>query len=303
MIGFLNRNRGSAAAPKEAKTVPDTGARVVLAPAEPTLFEVPPPLEVVASLLTAAGCRRAVNEDCSRYARPLDDEVMKQKGRLAIVADGMGGGSTGEVASRIATEVIDRVYYDEDGDRSEALIRAFQAANREIYEASSSSDEALRGMSTTCTALVLLGRAAICAHVGNSRLYLVRGGEIYLLTEDHSATIENAAHHRDENPISQALGSHPRVDIAIPNGPLPVMAGDKFLLCTDGLHNLVTDAEIKRAVNHKAPQSACDSLVTLARERGGFDNITVGVLSVEARKGSRDRSRPSSQPVPGITVR
>src|SRR5581483_6788598 len=172
--------------------------------------------EVVASLLTDVGCRRAVNEDCGRYVYPRDEQVLANKGMLIIVADGMGGHSAGDVASRIATEVINRVYYEDDADAGFALRRAFDEANRQIFDAAQ-KDAALKGMGTTCTTLVLRQGMAICAHVGDSRLYLVRDCEIYVLTEDHSAVMEmvkrglltqgEARHHADKNVILRALGS------------------------------------------------------------------------------------------------
>jgi serine/threonine protein phosphatase PrpC len=247
--------------------------------------------EVIASLLTDIGCRRKVNEDSGRYVYPRDERVLANKGLLAIVADGMGGHSAGDVASRIATEVINRVYYDDDAEAGEALKRAFREANRQIFEAAR-NDRALEGMGTTCTTLVLRQGKAICAHVGDSRLYLVRDRNIYVLTEDHSAVMEmvkrglltqgEARHHADKNVILRALGSHADVQVTVWNEALPIREGDRFLICSDGLYDLVEDEEIKQAVVSQSPHAACESLIELAKARGGYDNITVGVLSVTA---------------------
>ncbi len=129
---------------------------------------------------------------------------------LAIVADGMGGHSGGEVASSLAVDIISGTYYELEGDPAEALKTALENANKQIYEAST-NDENLKGMGTTCTALAIFGSQAIVAHVGDSRLYLLRAGEIYLMTEDHSAvmemvkngiiSLEEARHHEDKNVI------------------------------------------------------------------------------------------------------
>jgi protein phosphatase len=251
--------------------------------------------EVIASLLTDIGCRRKVNEDAGRYVYPRDERVLTDKGLLAIVADGMGGHSAGDVASRIATEVINRVYYGDDAEATEALKRAFREANRQIFEAAR-NDRALEGMGTTCTTLVLRQGKAICAHVGDSRLYLVRDRQIYVLTEDHSAVMEmvkrglltqgEARHHADKNVILRALGSHAEVQVTVWNEALPIREGDRFLLCSDGLYDLVEDEEIKQTVLTNDPHAACESLIALAKARGGYDNITVGVLAVTAASRS-----------------
>jgi protein phosphatase len=146
-------------------------------------------------------------------------------------------------------------------------------------------------MGTTCTALVLQNGTAISAHVGDSRLYLVRDGSIYLMTEDHSAvmemvkagliTLEQARYHPEKNVILRAIGSHSKVEVTTWDEPFPVRAGDRFLLCSDGLYDLVSDEEIKRIVMLSAPQTACENLIALAKERGGHDNITVGIVGLK----------------------
>jgi protein phosphatase len=243
--------------------------------------------DIVATVRSDAGCHREVNEDHCLYRPPNGDG----RGALAIVADGMGGHAAGEVASRMAVEVVKRIYYDYD-DASVALEKAFREANRAIYRAAR-SDGRLNGMGTTCTALALRNGLAYCAHVGDSRLYLARGGEIYLMSEDHSAVMElvrrgmlsreAARNHADRNIILRALGTRPEADVTIWQEPFPVRAGDCFVLCSDGLSDQVADEEIKRIVLSSEPDAACEQLIALAKERGGHDNITVGVLKVAAR--------------------
>lgn len=254
---------------------------------------------VVASLLTDVGNVREVNEDCGRYTKPGDPALLEGKGSLAVVADGMGGHSAGERASNLAVEIVNRVYYEDGGDAQAALREAFRRANNEVYEASV-KDESLTGMGTTCTALVLQNGSAISAHVGDSRIYLVRGGEIYLMTEDHSMVMEmvklgiinaeEARHHADKNVIVRALGTQPELEIAMWEKPFPVREGDRFLLCSDGLYDLIEDQEIKQIVLSDEPRAACERLIALAKQRGGHDNITVGLLSLsltdEAENGS-----------------
>jgi serine/threonine protein phosphatase PrpC len=258
----------------------------------------PGKFEVVASLLSDVGCVRELNEDSGAYIQPDNPELRASKGSLILVADGMGGHSAGEVASRLAVDVITRIYYEDAGDPQSALKKAFREANREIHKAAE-KDESKTGMGTTCTALVLQNGTAISAHVGDSRLYLVREQAIYLMTEDHSAvmemvkagliTVEQARHHPDKNVILRAMGSHAEVEVSSWNAPFPVRGGDKFVLCSDGLYDLVEDDEIRERVAGRDPLSACEALIGLAKERGGYDNITVGVIAVESVKAEGTR--------------
>lgn len=251
----------------------------------------PAPFSIEACFLSDAGCLRATNQDCGRLIEPADAHFLKTKGHLAIVADGLGGHAGGETASRLAVETIGRAYYELDNgttdDQHTALQQAFAAANRIIHQRARAEFQ-LYGMGTTCTALALCGQRAYCAHVGDSRLYLLRGGEIYLMSEDHSAVMdlvrrgmlrrEAARHHADRNVLLRALGTRPDVTVTCWQKPFPVRAGDTFLLCSDGLHELVEDAEIMNAAADASPADACVALIALAKERGGYDNITVGVV-------------------------
>lgn len=254
--------------------------------------------EVLASVQTDVGCVREANEDSGRHIRPNDPALQQTKGALTIVADGMGGHASGEVASQMAVEIVSRVYYQaEDDSPTAALKHAVEEANRLIH-AASLKDEKLRGMGTTCTALVLRGGFAHCAHVGDSRLYMLRGGEIYLLTEDHSAvmemvklgiiTPEEARTHEDKNVILRALGTSPEVEVTVWGEPFVVREDDQFLLCSDGLYDLVRDEEIRRTLVGAADaHAASEQLIALAKERGGHDNITVGIVGVVREGVSR----------------
>ena len=249
-----------------------------------------PDFEIAASVRTDKGCVREVNEDAGRFVRPSDPALLKTKGALMVVADGMGGHSAGEVASQMAVELVSRLYYEAAGDDAPAaLAAAVGEANRRIFDASQ-SDEQKRGMGTTCTALALRGAAAFAAHVGDSRLYLLRDGGAYQLSEDHSHVMELVRHglitkdeartHEDKNVILRALGTTPEVEVSVVE-PLEVRAGDFFLLCSDGLHDLVLDEEIGRLVSSAADvHAAGEQLIALAKERGGHDNITVGLVGV-----------------------
>jgi serine/threonine protein phosphatase PrpC len=271
--------------------------------------ETPPPAhekyDLVTSILSDVGCVRELNEDSGDCVCPGDAALRASKGVLAIVADGMGGHSAGEVASGLAVETVRRAYYEAAGEPQAALKNAFHEANREIYKAAE-RDESKKGMGTTCTALVLQNGTAISAHVGDSRLYLVRDGQIYLMTEDHSAvmelvkagaiTLEQARHHPDKNVILRAMGSHPEVEVATWKEPFPVKAGDSFLVCSDGLYDLVEDEEIKQIIMINNPRAACQNLVELAKERGGHDNITVVITSLKP-EGYNSKPVPETREV------
>ena len=250
----------------------------------------PEALMVTASLVTDCGCVRQVNEDCCQVVMPSDPAVLNQRGVLVVVADGMGGYLAGEVASRIAVETVARTYYACDHDPPAALAAAFHKANGTIYGFSVSREE-LIGMGTTCTALAIQRGVAHSAHVGDSRLYLIRSNSIYQLTEDHSVvkelvkqgalSPEAARNHADRHLILRALGCRSTVEVATWDQPLPVRPGDSFVLCSDGLHNAVSDEEIRVAVESQEAPAACEALVAVARERGGHDNITVAIARVE----------------------
>ena len=258
--------------------------------------------EVVASLRTDPGCVRDVNEDSGCHVHPGDPHLLGERGILTVVADGMGGHAAGEVASRIAIETISRSYYYGSGEPSAALRRAFMEANRRICEVAAGADN-LRGMGTTCTALALCGERAFIAHVGDSRLYLLRNGRLYLLTEDHSIVMEmvrrgtlsreEARHHADRNVITRALGTNSNVDIYMPASPLTVRIGDIFMLCSDGLHDLVEDRELEQIlVMTSTPYEASERLIALARARGGYDNITIGVVKLRPVNRSATERAP-----------
>lgn len=235
------------------------------------------------------GCLRKSNEDSAAVVSPPDDRLRRTKGTLAVVADGMGGHTAGEVASRIATDVLGHSYYASDADPAEALAEGVREANRAIHEASLHNGE-LRGMGTTCTAIAIVDHSAVYAHVGDSRLYLIRSGRIYQLSEDHSLvmkmvrdgvlTVDEAREHPERNVILRALGRQLEVEVSRWEQPLPVNGGDRFLLCSDGLYDLVSDDEIATIVSGYSSSEGCSRLIDLARERGAPDNVSVCLVGV-----------------------
>ena len=257
---------------------------------------------ITASIRTDAGCVREANEDAGRHIKPSDPEKQLTKGVLTVVADGMGGHASGEIASRLAVEAIGEFYYaDRQHTAIDALRKAIELANEEIYEASRSSKKFF-GMGTTVIALVLLGDVGFSAHVGDSRLYRRRGRDMQLLTLDHSEvmemvkrgviSLEEARNHDDKNIILRAVGTLPNVEVEM-SEIFTVKTGDEFLLCSDGLCDMLDDDEIRR-IWADAPDihSACESLIERAKQSGGHDNITVGIVRVAA-----------NEPMPGKNIR
>jgi PPM family protein phosphatase len=242
--------------------------------------------------LTDVGCQRSNNEDSYLYWEPSSDQEFRRKGRLAIVADGMGGYEGGLEASRLAVETV-RGAYDNgfDGDPQRALISAFETAHTGIQQYAIEHTE-FQGMGTTCTALSIVGHQLYFAHVGDSRLYLVRPDLISRLTRDHSyvgrlvesgiVRSEDAESHPQRHILTAALGSGKEVVPDSPLLPVALEEGDTLVLCTDGLWSLVGEQEIASAVRTCSPAESCQTLVNLALERGGPDNVTILVLRISA---------------------
>lgn len=246
--------------------------------------------KVTASLQTDVGCLREANEDYGQHFVPSDWESKLRRGILTVVADGMGGHASGEVASRMAVDLIGRYYYqDMENPAPLALQKAVELANREIYEAST-TDENLFGMGTTLIVMALLDNRAFTAHVGDSRLYRLQNQQLGLMTFDHSQvmemvrqgllSLEEAWNHEDKNIILRALGTQPNVEVELSDF-FEVVAGDEFLLCSDGLSDMLTDAEIKQIwTSSKDVHTACENLIERAKQNGGHDNVTVGIIGI-----------------------
>jgi protein phosphatase len=240
------------------------------------------------SVQSDIGCVRQNNEDSFGYWEPEDDQQFLRKGRLAVVADGMGGYEGGQEASRLAVETLVEVYRDFGGDDPQAaLVEALQAAHEQIREYSFAHPE-LRGMGTTCTAAAIVQDSLYYVHVGDTRLYLIRDGQITRVTRDHSyvgrlvesgmITPEEAENHPQRNILTAALGTNPDLIMDSPGQPEPLRPEDVLLICSDGLWGQVRDSEILDAVENKSAEQTGRKLIELARERGGPDNITVEVL-------------------------
>ncbi len=216
---------------------------------------------------------------------------------LFVVADGMGGAQAGEVASATAV----RAFEDglPGGSPGAALVALIERANREIHDRSR-SDAHMAGMGTTLTAAYLAeDDAVVIAHVGDSRCYLLRGGNLQQLTRDHSLvdellrqgklTPEQAETHPQRSVITRALGPEP--DVAVDVQAYPARAGDVFLLCSDGLTTMVPETRLKPIIEEASGlEAAGRSLIQAANAAGGRDNITVILFRLEDVPGSRGPS-------------
>ncbi len=251
-------------------------------------MNVRPGMEVAG--LSDVGCQRDNNEDSYLYWEPAVDGEFHRKGRLAVIADGMGGYEGGQEASRLAVETIRDVYLDDVRDDPRAvLLEAFDKAHHRIQAYAMLHPE-LHGMGTTCTALVVRDRQLYFAHVGDSRLYLVRGARISRLTRDHSyvgrlvesgiVRAEDAEKHPQRHILTSALGAGTELSVDGAQHSMALEDGDDLVLCTDGLWGVVTDEEMESEASRNAPAECCAALVKLALQRGGPDNITVQVLRV-----------------------
>ena len=223
---------------------------------------------------------------------------------LAVIADGIGGNQAGEVASDLAVKTIARSVGKSAGmDYAAILDQALQQTASAVVDASKARPD-LRGMGTTCIAVLIAGRRLYTAYVGDSRAYLARRGGILQTTVDHTFVQEAIEHglltpaeaktHPHRHVVRRHLGADPNVradfrlrlseteppETSMRNQGVLLDPGSRVVLCSDGLSDLVEPNEILSILDHNAPQSALDELILLARKRGGHDNITVIVLQV-----------------------
>ena len=259
-------------------------------------------LRLLFSGMTDPGLLRSSNQD---------DYYIDPQGRFFIVADGMGGHAGGSEASRIATSAI-RAYLEEQWESSlstQAILhKALTLANRAIVDDQKQNPE--RGdMGTTAVVLTFRKRDGQpwCAHVGDSRLYQLRGPKITQLTEDHTwiaravkdgeLTLDQSRTHPWRHVLSQCLGREDmnRIDIQ----PIKAQVGDRFLLCSDGLTEELPDSLIAAHLKSiRASESAVKALIQSAKQRGGRDNITVVIVTLLADKEAPESDVPTDFVVP-----
>jgi len=248
------------------------------------------PVKINWGAATDVGKRRAGNED----ALLVDADRM-----LFAVADGMGGHNAGEVASATAIEALRATYKDPPH-----LSDAVKEANDAVIQ-KAATEAGYENMGTTLTAVAVDGDTATISHVGDSRAYLLRDGELTQVTDDHSwveqlvregkLTPEEAEVHPQRSIVTRALGIE--ANVTVDNDSVDLAPGDRVLICSDGLTSMVREPEIAATLRRDSnPQRAADGLVAAANKAGGEDNITVIVLDVRAEGGGRSSRAPSGAP-------
>jgi serine/threonine protein phosphatase PrpC len=258
------------------------------------------------SAITHPGMKGKNNEDRFAVSAYRLSEDNPTPSLLAVLSDGIGGHRGGEVAAEITVNRISQQVAESDGSQPAAILQeAIEKTSADIY-AQSQTDPALQGMGATCACAWIVGDRVFGATVGDSRLYLLRAGGIQQLSTDHTWVQEAVANglikpdevrgHPNQHVIRRYLGSSrpPNVDLrlritgqesdtqAVANQGMLLREGDRLLLCTDGLHDLVEDEEILAAFGKYPQATAIKALVALANERGGHDNITVIAIEVPA---------------------
>src|SRR5262245_45907721 len=233
--------------------------------------------------------RRSNNQDSYSVVRAPHVEAWRQRGHVYLVADGMGAHAVGELASKMACDLIPHNYLKtRAGTPAEAIVKTFRDVSSLIHSRASANRD-FQGMGTTSSALLLLPEGALVAHVGDSRVYRTRQGRIDQLTFDHSLvwelvrrnhlTSEQANLSVPKNVITRSLGPEVEIEVDI-EGPLAVELGDVYLLCSDGLSGFVDDQEIGAFAANFHPRDACRYLINLANLRGGLDNITALIVRI-----------------------
>jgi len=257
-------------------------------------------VQIVSGGVTNVGRVRTNNEDCFRIVEDLN---------LFVLSDGMGGEAHGEIASAMAVDAVVKHCQETENDpamtifgdmpagwseKTRRLSSAVHLANRSIYD-SAQANPAQRGMGATVTAGWIEGNRLSIAHVGDSRAYLLRGGNLQQLTSDHSLVAEQvrrgiltpaeAERSEMQSVLLRALGAHEEIEVDSEEHAL--FGNDVLLLCSDGLTRMVTDPEIAGTLQAEPdPTKASERLVELANEQGGADNVTAVVVRMESeRKG------------------
>jgi protein phosphatase len=249
-------------------------------------------LRLDVAALTDRGLTRESNEDTLISVVPSDSPTMQQKGALFVVADGMGGHAMGEVASDLAVTTIRETYYqNQENDTLTALRQAVEQANQVIVqrnEALRSTEGESRRMGTTCVAAVLKEDQVYIANAGDSLAYIIRDQEVKQLAQNHSweaeqarlgtMTLEEARAQGKGNVITRCLGD--KLDLEVYTAAEQARDGDILLLCTDGLHGLIDEEEMRAIVRQYGPEESAARLIAQANESGGPDNITAVVARI-----------------------
>lgn len=248
---------------------------------------------------SAAAPENARTEDAGRRVRAIsrtDIGLVRRSNQDAVIvggtvmgiADGMGGHQGGETASAGARDGLLRILKEKEPSE-DALREAIQEVNLELWNRQL-EDDSLTGMGTTLTVLWPAGENMLIGHVGDSRAYLLRAGEMRQVTQDHSMVAdmvrrgllseEQAATHPMRNYITRAVGTEPTIDVDVLS--LPRQEGDRWLVCSDGLHGLVEKSRLRELMAGEDPEEAADQMIREALDRGGRDNVSLILALDEA---------------------
>ena len=271
-------------------------------------------MELTYAELSSAGTVRPRNEDFVGFWQPESLEEKRNRGAIAALADGVGGQGRGDLASRLAVEGTLKTFREAKGDVApqQLLTQAFNAANLTVYDKNMEGHGA-KPMATTLAAAVFRNDHVTVGNVGDSRVYLVRRGEIKQISTDHSyvamqrkfGLISEQEAQRSENRsiLTRSIGQEPMIRADVED--VAVEKADRIVLCSDGLYSCVGDGEISDIVGRYAPGPACRQLVALAEQRGTDDNVSVQVIqiddieAVDYRRGVPTYRKPEEKPVTG----
>ncbi|HTQ24460.1 MAG TPA: protein phosphatase 2C domain-containing protein [Candidatus Binataceae bacterium] len=234
------------------------------------------------AVLSDAGDRPDNQDACGCF-------IEEPQAAVFVVADGVGGYAGGEVASRMAVEITLEAYRESPCEWGAALRlhRAVQRANIEIHQRATAVS-ALRLMGTTLTAAAVENGRLCAAHVGDCRVYLARRGRIRQMTRDHTVVAESvrmglmkaadARNHSERSMLSRSLGRE--LIVSVGRFSMPLLRGDRVLLCSDGLYNVLEERELRRLMRAGGAAATCRALITAAKARGSEDNVTAAVFAM-----------------------
>jgi serine/threonine protein phosphatase PrpC len=269
-------------------------------------------MELTYAELSSPGTVRPHNEDYVGFWQPETLEEKRNRGAIAVLADGVGGMGRGEVASRLSVEEALKGFRGAPGDTApqQLLTQIFNAANLAVYDKGMENHGASR-MATTLAVAIFRNDHVTVGNVGDSRVYLARRAEIKQISTDHSYVAmqrkfgliseEDAKHSENRSILTRSVGLDPVIRVDVED--MAVQKGDHLVLCSDGLHTCVTDGEICDIVGRYAPGPACRQLVALAEQRGSEDNVSVQVIqideveAVDYHRGVPVYSAPAEKPV------
>lgn len=261
---------------------------------------------------TDLGNIRTNNEDSAASFRIDAENTAFSYDYLFIVADGMGGHLAGEVASKLAVDNTSNEYLERinENDKEKILENAFRIANKKIFELATTNKN-YQGMGTTCTALAVVDQDVYYAHAGDSRAYMLKKNSLVRITEDHTyvqqlvntgeITSTAADTHPQRNILTNAMGTKPTLRVDTGKFYMPLEPGDRLMICSDGLYDYLSDADIATAMSNYTLGDLGDYFIAEAKKRGGADNITVVLAEAEATAKETELKSTREVGIPKLT--